>query len=141
MPYTSQYNPPENIQGTNFLTLSRQVTYLAQLFSSLENGSSIIANPNFNITGNLPMDSPKMRSCWIDFPLSADQYSNLKLKWRRRQNLYEIQNPHPALRIRNFCTFGGDDYQIISLEIRGDIDDYHNALEVMDKWIVDTLGE
>lgn len=87
------------------------------------------------------MDSPKMRSCWIDFPLSADQYSNLKLKWRRRQNLYEIQNPHPALRIRNFCTFGGDDYQIISLEIRGDIDDYHNALEVMDKWIVDTLGE
>ena len=87
------------------------------------------------------MYSPRMRSCWIDFPLNADQYSKLALKWRRRQNLYEIQNPHPELRIRNFCTFGGDDYQILSIEVRGDMDDYHNTLKIMDKWIVETLGE
>jgi len=87
------------------------------------------------------MHSPKMRSFWVDFPLNADQYSKLKLKWRRRQNHYDIQNPHPELRIRNFCTFGGDDYQIISIEVRGDVDNYHNTLKVMDEWIVETLGE
>ena len=87
------------------------------------------------------MYSPTMRSFWVDFPLNAEQYLNLKLKWRRRQNNYEIQNPHPELRIRSFCTFGGDDYQIISLEVRGSVDDYHTALKVMNKWIVETLGE
>ena len=87
------------------------------------------------------MNSPTMRSFWVDFPLNAEQYSRLKLKWRRRQNFYEIQNPHPDLRIRTFCTFGGDDYQVISLEARGNIDDYASALKVMDKWIVATLGK
>ncbi len=52
-----------------------------------------------------------------------------------------LRNPHPELRIRNFCTFGGDDYQVISLEARGDISNYANALKVMDKWIIETLGE
>ena len=87
------------------------------------------------------MDSPTMRSFWVDFPLNTEQYSKLKLKWRRRQNFYEIRNPQPELRIRNFCTFGGDDYEVISLEARGDINDYANALKVMDNWIVETLGE
>ena len=82
-----------------------------------------------------------MRSFWVDFPLNAEQYSNLKLKWRRRQNFYEIQNPPPELRIRTFCSFGGDDFQVISLEARGNIDEYAHALEAMDKWIVETLGE
>ena len=87
------------------------------------------------------MNSPTMRSCWIDFPLNAEQYSKLDLKWRRRDNNYEIRNPPPNLRVRSFCTFGGNDYRIISVEIRGDVDDYHTALKVMDKWIVETLGE
>ena len=87
------------------------------------------------------MYSPKMRSFWVDFPLSEKQYSKLNLKWRRRQNYYEIKNPPPDLRIRSFCTFGGDDYQIISLEARGNMDDYTTALEVMDNWIRDTLGD
>lgn len=83
-----------------------------------------------------------MKSFWVDFPLAPEQYSKLDLKWRRRQNLYEIRNPPPSgLRIRNFCTFGGDDYQIISVEIRGNVDDYHRAVEVFDKWIRETLGE
>ncbi len=38
--------------------------------------------------------------------------------------------------MRSFCTFGGDDYEVISLEARGDINDHANALKVMDKWIV-----
>ena len=87
------------------------------------------------------MDSPTMRSFWVDFPLNTEQYSKLNLKWRRRQNFYEIRNPQPELRIRNFCTFGGDDYKVISLEARGDINDYANALKAMDNWIVETLGE
>ena len=87
------------------------------------------------------MDSPTMRSFWVDFPLSGEQYSRLDLKWRRRQNFYEIRNPPPELRVRTFCTFGGDDYQVISLEARGNIDDYANALKVMEEWIVETLGE
>lgn len=87
------------------------------------------------------MYSPKMRSFWVDFPLNEKQYAKLNLKWRRRQNFYEIRNPPPDLRIRSFCTFGGDDYQIISLEARGNVDDYANALKVMDTWIKETLGE
>lgn len=87
------------------------------------------------------MYSPVMRSFWVDFPLTDEQYSRLKLKWRRRQNLYEIQNPPPDLRIRTFCSFGGEDYKVISLEARGDVDEYARALDVMHKWIVDTLGE
>ncbi len=87
------------------------------------------------------MYSPIMRSCWIDFPLNEEQYSKLKLKWRRRQNNYEIKNHPPDLRIRNFCTFGGDDFRIISLEVRGSIDDYPATLKVMDKWIIETLGD
>ena len=82
-----------------------------------------------------------MRSFWVDFPLSADQYSKLKIRWRRRQNSYEIQNPPPDLRIRNFCTFGDDDYKIISLEVRGDVDSYPHVLEVMDVWIRENLGD
>ena len=81
-----------------------------------------------------------MRSFWVDFPLSTEQYARLDLKWRRRQNRYEVRNPPPDLRIRSFCTFGGNDYEIISLELRGDVDDYHNALKVMDKWILEELG-
>jgi hypothetical protein len=73
--------------------------------------------------------------------VSAEQYSKLDLKWRRRQNRYEVRNPPPDLRIRNFCTFGGDDYCILSIELRGDVDDYYKSVEVMRKWIVDTLGE
>ena len=87
------------------------------------------------------MYSPTMKSFWVDFPLNDEQYSKLKLRWRRRQNFYEIQNPRPELRIRTFCTFGGDDYKIISLEARGNVDDYAAALIVMDKWIMDTLGD
>ena len=87
------------------------------------------------------MDSPVMRSFWVDFPVSVEQYSKLDLKWRRRQNRYDVRNPPPELRIRSFCTFGGDDFQVISLEIRGNVDDYHNTLKVMDKWIIETLGE
>lgn len=87
------------------------------------------------------IDSPIMRSFWVDFPVNEQQYSKLKLKWRRRQNFYEIRNPHPDLRIRNFCTFGGDDYLVLSLEARGDVDEYANVLKVMDEWIVETLGD
>ena len=87
------------------------------------------------------MYSPKMRSFWVDFPLNAEQYSKLELKWRRRQNFYEIRNTPPDLRVRTFCTFGGEDYRIISLEARGDIDDYNNVLKVMKAWILETLGE
>jgi single-stranded DNA-specific DHH superfamily exonuclease len=87
------------------------------------------------------MYSPEMKSFWVDFPLNAEQYSKLDLKWRRRQNFYEVRNPRPDLRIRNFCTFGGDDFQVLSLEVRGDIDDYHRTLEVMREWIVENLGE
>lgn len=87
------------------------------------------------------MYKPIMRSFWVDFPLNAEQYSRLKIKWRRRQNSYEIQNTPPDLRIRNFCTFGDDNYKIISLEVRGDIDEYANTLEVMGKWIVENLGK
>ena len=81
-----------------------------------------------------------MKSFWVDFPLNAEQYSRLDLKWRRRDNRYDVRNPPPELRIRSFCTFGGDDYPILSLEARGDVDDYAAALKFMDKWIVDTLG-
>ncbi|MDH4020813.1 MAG: hypothetical protein OEU84_14560 [Xanthomonadales bacterium] len=88
------------------------------------------------------MYSPKMRSFWVDFPVSAEQYSKLELRWRRRQNYYEIKNsPAPDVRIRSFCTFGGEDYRIISLEARGDIDAYNNTLKIMEKWIVESLGE
>ena len=87
------------------------------------------------------MYSPVMTSFWVDFPLNEDQYSNLKLKWRRRQNFYEIKNPPPDLRIRTFCTFGGEDYKVISLEARGDIDEYARVLEIMREWIMNTLGE
>ena len=86
------------------------------------------------------MESPVMRSFWVDFPVSAEQYSKLDLKWRRRQNRYDVRNTPPELRIRSFCTFGGDDFQVISLEIRGNVDDYYNTLKVMDKWITETLG-
>ena len=86
------------------------------------------------------MHSPTMKSFWVDFPLNEEQYSRLDLKWRRRQNRYDVRNPPPELRIRSFCTFGGDDYQVISLEIRGDVDAYHTTLKVMDQWIVETLG-
>jgi hypothetical protein len=86
------------------------------------------------------MDSPQMKSFWVDFPLNAEQYAKLDLKWRRRQNRYDVRNPPPELRIRSFCTFGGDDYLFISLEIRGDVDDYYNTLKVMDQWILETLG-
>ncbi len=86
------------------------------------------------------MDSPRMRSFWVDFPLTAEQYSKLNLKWRRRQNFYEVCNPRPDLRIRTFCTFGGDDFLVLSIECRGNVDEYHKTLEVMDKWIVETLG-
>ena len=87
------------------------------------------------------MDSPKMQSFWVDFPVSEEQYSRLDLKWRRRKNRYDVGNPPPELRIRSFCTFGGNDFQVLSVEVRGDVDDYYNALKVMDKWIVETLGE
>ena len=87
------------------------------------------------------MYTPTMRSFWVDFPVNAEQYSKLDLRWRRRQNFYEIKNPPPELRIRNFCTFGGDDIKVISLEARGDIDEYAHLLEVMHKWIEETLGE
>lgn len=88
------------------------------------------------------MYSPKMRSFWVDFPVSAEQYSRLELRWRRRQNYYEIKNPPPQdVRIRSFCTFGGEDYRIISLEARGDIEAYNEALKIMDQWIVENLGE
>ncbi len=87
------------------------------------------------------MSSPQMKSFWVDFPLTTEQYSKLDLKWRRRQNRYDVRNPHPELRIRSFCTFGGDDYLVVSLEIRGDVDDYYTVLEVMGQWIVETLGE
>jgi len=86
------------------------------------------------------MTEPRMRSFWVDFPVTTEQYSRLKLKWRRRQNNYEIQNPPPDLRLITFCTFGGDDYEVISLEIRGGVEDYHAALVTMEKWIADTLG-
>jgi hypothetical protein len=95
----------------------------------------------FHGSGESNMNSPTMNSCWIDFPLNAEQYSKLDLRWRRRENRYEIRNSPPDLRVRSFCTFGGDDYRIISLEIRGDVNDYYSALKVMDKWIVETLGE
>jgi len=82
-----------------------------------------------------------MRSFWVDFPLSDEQYAKLDLRWRRRDNFYEIKNPPPPdIRLRSFCTFGGEDYKILSLEARGDIDDYHEALKIMDKWIIENLG-
>ena len=87
------------------------------------------------------MYSPRMRSFWVDFPLNEEQYAKLDLKWRRRQNFYEIRNPRPDLRIRSFCTFGGEDFKVISLEGRGDVDEYNHVLEVMEKWIIETLGE
>ena len=87
------------------------------------------------------MYTPIMRSFWVDFPVNAEQYSKLDLRWRRRQNFYEIKNPPPDLRIRNFCTFGGDDIKVISLEARGDLSEYTHLLEVMDKWIKEALGE
>lgn len=87
------------------------------------------------------MYSPVMRSFWVDFPLNDEQYAKLDLKWRRRQNFYEITNPRPELRIRSFCTFGGDDVKVISLEARGDVNDYAKVCEVMDRWIRETLGE
>ena len=77
----------------------------------------------------------------MDFPVNAEQYSKLDLRWRRRQNFYEIKNPPPELRIRNFCTFGGDDVKIISVEARGDLSEYSHLIEVMDKWIKESLGE
>lgn len=86
------------------------------------------------------MTSPTMKSFWVDFPLNAEQYSKLDLKWRRRQNRYDVRNPFPDLRIRSFCTFGGNDFRIISLEIRGDVDDYYKAMDVMDQWILENLG-
>lgn len=87
------------------------------------------------------MYSPKMKSFWVDFPLTDEQYAKLDLRWRRRRNYYEIKNePLPAVRISSFCTFGGDDYKILSLEARGDIDAYHEVLKVMEKWIADNLG-
>ena len=87
------------------------------------------------------MYSPRMRSFWVDFPLNDEQYSKLNLKWRRRQNFYEIRNTPPDLMIRSFCTFGGDDFKVISLEARGNVDEYEAALEVMNTWIVENLGE
>ena len=86
------------------------------------------------------MYEPVMRSFWVDFPLNDEQYSKLKLKWRRRQNFYEIKNDPPELRIRSFCTFGGDDFKVISLEARGDIEEYQRVISVMKRWIEDTLG-
>lgn len=87
------------------------------------------------------MYSPKMRSFWVDFPLTDAQYAKLDLRWRRRQNFYEVKNePRPKVRISSLCTFGGEDYKILSLEARGDIDAYHEALKVMESWIVDNLG-
>ena len=87
------------------------------------------------------MLSPKMRSFWVDFPLNDEQYAKLDLRWRRRDNFYEIRNTPPDLRIRSFCTFGGDDVKIISLEARGDVDDYYKTIKVMETWIVETLDE
>jgi hypothetical protein len=82
-----------------------------------------------------------MRSFWVDFPLNDEQYAKLDLRWRRRDNFYEIRNTPPDLRIRSFCTFGGDDVKVISLEARGDVDDYLKTIKVMETWIVETLGE
>ena len=87
------------------------------------------------------MFTPIMKSFWVDFPVNAEQYSKLDLRWRRRQNFYEIKNPPPELRIRNFCTFGGDDVKVISVEARGDLSEYSHLIEVMDKWIKESLGE
>jgi len=83
-----------------------------------------------------------MRSFWVDFPLTEEQYSKLELRWRRRQNFYEIKNEPPeGIRIRSFCSFGGEDYKILSLEARGDIDAYNETLKIMDSWITEKLGE
>ena len=83
-----------------------------------------------------------MRSFWVDFPLTDEQYSRLELRWRRRQNFYEVKNEPPQdIRIRSFCSFGGEDYKILSLEARGDIGAYNETLKIMDKWITDNLGE
>jgi len=87
------------------------------------------------------MYKPEMQSFWVDFPLNPEQYSKLDIKWRRRKNYYEIKNPPPDLRIRSFCTFGGDDIRVISVEARGDIDEYAHVLEVMGKWITENLGD
>ena len=88
------------------------------------------------------MYSPRMRSFWVDFPLTEEQYSKLELRWRRRQNFYEVKNEPPeGIRIRSFCSFGGEDYKILSLEARGDIDAYNETLKIMDKWITEKLGE
>ena len=83
-----------------------------------------------------------MRSFWVDFPLTEEQYSKLELRWRRRQNFYEVKNEPPeGIRIRSFCSFGGEDYKILSLEARGDIDAYNETLKIMDSWITEKLGE
>ena len=83
-----------------------------------------------------------MRSFWVDFQLTDEQYSKLELRWRRRDNFYEVKNESPpTIRIRSLCSFGGDDYKILSLEARGDIDAYNDTLKIMDKWITETLGE
>lgn len=87
------------------------------------------------------MYTPVMQSFWIDFPVNEAQYSKLQLKFRRRKNFYEIQNTPPELRVRTFCSFGGDNNRVISIEVRGDIDAYHNSLEVMHDWIVENLAE
>jgi hypothetical protein len=82
-----------------------------------------------------------MRSFWVDFPLTDEQYAKLDLRWRRRQNFYEVKNEPPQkVRISSFCTFGGEDYKILSLEARGDIDAYQEALKIMEQWIIDNLG-
>ena len=87
------------------------------------------------------MYTPEMQSFWVDFPVNEDQYAKLKLKFRRRRNYYEIQNTPPELRVRTFCTFGGEDNKVISIEVRGDIEAYQNTLKVMHDWIVENLGE
>ena len=88
------------------------------------------------------MYSPRMRSFWVDFPLTEEQSCKLELRWRRRQNFYEVKNEPPeGIRIRSFCSFGGEDYKILSLEARGDIDAYNETLKIMDKWITEKLGE
>ena len=88
------------------------------------------------------MYSPRLRSFWVDFPLTDDQYSKLKLRWRRRQNYYEVKNDPPeGVRLRSFCSFGGEDYKILSIEARGEIDAFHESLKIMKQWIIDTLGD
>jgi hypothetical protein len=106
---------------------------------AIQNGPQFVIFSNG--MGNKIMNTPVMQSFWVDFPVNEQQYSKLKLKFRRRRNFYEIQNAPPELRIRTLCTFGGDDNRVISVEARGDIDSYHTTLEVMNDWIVNNLGE